>query len=103
MVRLDEETQVARLLAYIIGTVHQELLLRNESLIAENRILRPHLSARLRSTDPQRAMLATIGKRFGRQALQEFAWLRNRRPQKTCLLMEADPVLLRGTSAVLGG
>jgi hypothetical protein len=30
----------ARILAYITGTVDQELLLRNEYLAAENRILR---------------------------------------------------------------
>jgi len=30
----------ARLLAYITGTVDQELLLRNEYLVAENRILK---------------------------------------------------------------
>ena len=30
----------ARLLAYVTGTVNQELLLRNEYLMAENRILR---------------------------------------------------------------
>jgi hypothetical protein len=30
----------ARMLAYITGTVDQELLLRNEFLVAENRILR---------------------------------------------------------------
>jgi hypothetical protein len=29
----------ARILAYITGTVDQELLLRNEYLVAENRIL----------------------------------------------------------------
>jgi putative transposase len=30
----------ARILAYITGTVDQELLLRNEYLVAENRILK---------------------------------------------------------------
>ena len=30
----------ARLLAYVTGTVNEELLLRNEYLAAENRILR---------------------------------------------------------------
>jgi hypothetical protein len=30
----------ARLLAYVTGTINQELLLRNEYLAAENRILR---------------------------------------------------------------
>jgi hypothetical protein len=36
-------TSVARLLAYETGLVNQELLLRNEYLLAENRILKPHL------------------------------------------------------------
>jgi len=33
----------ARILAYITGTVDQELLLRNEYLVAENRILKAQL------------------------------------------------------------
>ena len=36
----------ARLLAYVIGTVNQELLLRNEYLAAENRILRGQIKCR---------------------------------------------------------
>jgi len=32
-----------RILAYITGTVEQELLLRNEYLVAENRILRAQI------------------------------------------------------------
>jgi len=39
-----------RILAYITGTVDQELLLRNEYLAAENRILRAKLNDR--STNP---------------------------------------------------
>jgi putative transposase len=38
-----KNTQVARLLAYVTGLVNQQLLLQNEYLIAENRILRSHL------------------------------------------------------------
>ena len=34
----------ARLLAFVTGLVNQELLLRNEYLAAENRILRAHLA-----------------------------------------------------------
>ena len=37
----------ARLLAYVTGTVNQELLLRNEYLAAENRILRDQIKGRL--------------------------------------------------------
>jgi hypothetical protein len=35
----------ARILAYVTGTVDQELLARNEYLVAENRILKAHLKA----------------------------------------------------------
>src|SRR3954454_10710611 len=68
-----KKTQVARLLAYVTGMVNQQLLLQNEYLIAENRILRSHLPARVRLTDPQRATLAAIGRRLGRQALEHVA------------------------------
>jgi len=62
-----------RLLAYITGQVNQSLLLQNEYLAAENRILRAHLPTRLRLTDPERSTLAEIGKRLGRKALREVA------------------------------
>src|SRR4051812_23277089 len=68
-----ENNKWARLLAYVTGLVNQELLLRNEYLTAENRILRAHLPKRLRLKDPQRSMLAEIGKRLGRKALQQVA------------------------------
>ena len=63
----------ARLLAFVTGLVNQELLLRNEYLIAENRILRSHLPNRLRLSDPERATLAEIAKRLGRKALNDIA------------------------------
>ena len=63
----------ARLLAYVTGLVNQELLLQNEYLAAENRILRAHLPTRLRLTDPERSTLAEIGKRLGRKALEKVA------------------------------
>jgi hypothetical protein len=53
--------------------VNQELLLQNEYLAAENRILRAHLPTRLRLTDPERSTLAEIGKRLGRKALKQVA------------------------------
>src|SRR2546423_9907218 len=68
-----KNTQVARLLALPIGMVNRQILVQNEYLIAENRILRAHLPTRLRLTDPQRSTLAEIGKRLGRQGLQRVA------------------------------
>ena len=62
-----------RLLTYVTGLVNQELLLQNEYLAAENRILRAHLPARLRLSDSERSMLAEIGKRLGRKALAQVA------------------------------
>ena len=49
------------LLAYITATVDQELLLRNEYLVTENRILRHQITGRVRLTDGERKALAEIG------------------------------------------
>src|SRR5215475_309790 len=65
--------QWARLLAYVTGLVNQELLLQNEYLAAENRILRAHLPTRLLLSDSERRTLADIGKRLGRKALDKVA------------------------------
>jgi len=67
--------QWARLLAYVTGLVNQELLLQNEYLAAENRILRAHLPTRLLLSDSERRTLADIGKRLGRKALDKVAQL----------------------------
>src|SRR5499427_9277096 len=61
------------LLAYITGTVDQALLVRNEYLVTENRILRNQLKGRVRLTDGERTSLAEIGKKLGKQALKEVA------------------------------
>ena len=62
-----------RILAYITGTVDQELLLRNEYLAAENRILRAQVKGRLLLSDAEKKTLAEIGHRRGRQALKDVA------------------------------
>jgi putative transposase len=61
------------LLAYITGTVDQELVLRNEYLVTENRILRGQITGRVQLTDGERKTLAEIGHKLGKQALQEVA------------------------------
>ena len=63
----------ARILAYITGTVDQGLLLRNEYLVAENRILKAQLKTPLRLTDAERMTLAEIAHRLGRRALEDVA------------------------------
>ena len=59
----------ARVLAYITGTVDQELVLRNEYLAAENRILRAQFKGRLVLCDTEKATLAEIAQRLGTESL----------------------------------
>jgi hypothetical protein len=63
----------ARMVAYVTGTVNQELLLRNEYLGAENRILRGQIKGRLLLSEGEKATLAEIAQRLGRKALEELA------------------------------
>jgi hypothetical protein len=81
-----------RLLGYVTGLVNQELLLKNEYLVAENRILKAHIRGRLLLSNDEKATLAEIAKRVGRKALAELArvakpdtilaWYRNLIAQK---------------------
>ena len=61
------------LLAYITGSVDQELLVRNAYLVTENRILRQQIKGRVQLTDAERRNLAEIGKQLGKKALAEVA------------------------------
>jgi putative transposase len=63
----------ARMLAYVTGTVDQELLARTEYLAAENRILKAQLNCRLNLSDADRGALGEIGHRLGRKALADVA------------------------------
>ncbi len=63
----------ARILAYISGTVDEELLLRNEYLATENRILRAQVKDRLLLSDTEKKTLVDIGYRLGRKALADVA------------------------------
>ena len=60
-------------LAYITGSVDQELLVRNAYLVTENRVLRHQIKGRVRLTDGERKTLAEIGKQLSKQALAEVA------------------------------
>src|SRR6266566_96640 len=61
------------LLASITGSVDQELLLRNEDLVTENRMLRLQITGRVHLSDGERKILAEIGKKLSKQALAEVA------------------------------
>src|ERR1035438_1693768 len=62
-----------RMLAYVTGSVDEELLARNEYLVIEYRILRGQIKGRIRLNDPERISLASAAKRLGRKALEEVA------------------------------
>ena len=61
------------LLVYLTGSVEEEILLRIEYLVAENRILRDQISSRVQLSDTERRTLAEIGKKLSKQALEEVA------------------------------
>src|SRR5919197_3427424 len=54
-------------------TVDQELLVRNEYLVTENRMLRHQIKGRIRLSDGERKTLAELGQKLGKQALAEVA------------------------------
>ena len=64
---------MAAVLAYMTGMVKQQLLLQNEYLLAESRILRSHLPSRLLLTNPERSTLAALGKPLGHRVLELVA------------------------------
>src|SRR5215469_7546261 len=70
----------AQLLAYVTGTVDQELLLRNEYLVAENRILKAQIKGRLLLSEEEvaapDARMAFVARN---QHARVLLWDRNRR------------------------
>jgi transposase InsO family protein len=61
------------LLACITGSVEEHILLRNEYLATENAIFRNQIKGRLHLSDAERHTLAAIGKKLGKQALEDIA------------------------------
>jgi putative transposase len=60
-------------LALVGGHVHEELLIRNEYLAMENRILKSKIQKPVQFKDSERIQLAKIGKRMGLKALKEIS------------------------------
>jgi putative transposase len=97
-------TRWLRLLAYVTGSANQELLLRNEYLAAENRILRAKLPTRLPLSNPERITLAEIGKRMGRKALRRLR--ASLSPTPSCAGIENSwlrSLMAPGTGSIQGG
>src|SRR2546423_11363008 len=67
--RMDWKT----LLACITGSVEEQLLLRNEYAVEENRILRKQIAGRVQLTDAERQTLAETGKNPTKTALEQVA------------------------------
>ena len=61
------------MLAYVTGSVDENLLLRIGYLVAENRILRDQITGRVQLSNAERQSLAEIGAKLGKQALSDVA------------------------------
>ena len=66
-------------LALVSGHVDEELLIRNEYLAAENKILKSKLKKPGQFNNSERIQLAKIGKRMGLKALKEISCMLSRR------------------------
>jgi hypothetical protein len=62
-------------LALVGEHVDEKLLIRNEYLAAENRILKAKLPKPVQFNDGERIQLAKIGKRMGLKALKEISYI----------------------------
>jgi hypothetical protein len=62
-----------KLLESVSASLNDHLRLRNDYLMAENRILRHQMNGRVQLTDNERQELAELGAKLGKQALQEIA------------------------------
>ena len=61
------------LLQSVSGSINDHIQLRNDYLMAENRILRNQIDGRVQLTDSERKELAEIGAKLGKPALAEIA------------------------------
>ena len=62
-----------KLLESVSESLNDHLRLRNDYLMAENRLLRHQINGRVQLTANERQELATLGAKLGKQALQDIA------------------------------
>jgi len=65
--------KLLKLLAYVTGAINRELLLRNEYLAAENKILRAQIKGRPYLSIEEKKTLAEVAVQLGRKLLAEVA------------------------------
>ena len=71
--KCEDEMEMVEAMALVSGRADEELLLRNEYLVAENEILKSKISKPLQFNNYERIRLAKIGKQVGLKALKEIA------------------------------
>ena len=89
----------ARILAYVTGTVDQELLARNEYLAVENRIMKANSNGRLKLSDAERGALGEIGHRLGRKVLADVATRRSAGHDPRLVSQASSPAEFDGSKA----
>jgi hypothetical protein len=62
-----------RQLEFASESANDDLRLRNDDLMAENRVLRNQINGRVQFTDSERKELAEIGAKLGKKTLEEIA------------------------------
>ena len=87
----------ARMLAYVTGRVEEELLLRNEYLAAENRILKAQIKGRLLLSEEEKTTLAEIAHRLGPKALRAEIRERKRNENSPEVLSNFRAVVFSGS------
>ena len=95
----------ARILAYVTGTVDQDLLVRNEYLAAENRIMKAQFTERLRLSDAERGeisyRLATVARPdtilgwYRKLVARKFDGSARRGPGRPRLKREIEGLIIR--------
>jgi len=82
------------MLAYVTGLVDENLLLRIEYLVTENRILRDQIKGHVQLSDAERQALAEIGAKLGKQALADYViCLADRNRSHLCIGAIGEPCL----------
>ena len=90
----------AHLLAYVTGTINQKLLLRNEYLTAENRILRGQIKGTSQGIAGNRTLGRADGEGKSQQYIVHYHEERNHQGKGSRILFPSRPEARRNMGAV---